>query len=137
MAQDTYIKRPSDTIVASFDFSDFVLLAVGDGDLAADITFLLHAGEGITVTPDMPTVGLINLTLTGGVMGRVYSFGIEASSPSGRSQVDMRVLRVRDPTLFALLPDSNAVLIGGSGNAFVTETADVLVTESGDILVWE
>jgi hypothetical protein len=90
----------------------------------------------LTIATENPETGLINATVSSGAMGRVYDVGMEGRTTAGDSIVDMRKVRVRDPSLFDLLPSETEIPIGG-GNRFVTHGGEYLVTDTGDYLVWE
>lgn len=101
---DNYIKRPSDVLDAVIDLRDFVAEVAAQGIAPEDVTFRLRNDPGINVTSTMPEIGLLKLRVSGGVMGRVYLVGAEASTPDGDSQIEMSRVRVRDPSLFDSLP---------------------------------
>jgi hypothetical protein len=131
-----YIKRPSDIITVQFDLREWVADRVAEGAVEEDIEFRLRATSGLAIETESSVTGLINATVSGGDMGRVYDIGMEARTIDGDSMVDMRKVRVRDPSLFDLLPSETEIPIGG-GNRFVTDGGEYLVTDTGDYLVWE
>jgi hypothetical protein len=130
------VKRPTDIRVERFDFGEKVAEWVAEGTLVADIGYTLRSSAGITVACELidASLGLLDVTINGGQMGVVYDYGIEARTPSGDSDIDMRKVRVRDPSLFPLLPTDSEVVIGDF--RIVTETGEVLVTETGEELAW-
>lgn len=117
MASTSYVKRPGDTITVPFDMRAFVTAVGLQGVLPAAVVFEVRSQVGITVTSAMSTIGLVVLTVSGGTVGRVYEIGVAASAPSGDSSVDMATVRVRDPSLFTLLPTGTAP---GAGAATTT-----------------
>lgn len=115
---DNYIKRPNDVLDAEFDLRDFVASVAAQGVAPGDVAFKLRNEPGISVTSEMPEVGLIKMRVSGGLVGRVYQIGVEASTADGDSMVEMSRVRVRDPSLFDALPP--APNEGGPGS-YMTE----------------
>lgn len=101
---DNYIKRPNDILDAEFDLRDFVASVATQGVAPGDVGFKLRNEPGISVTSEMPEIGLIKMRVSGGLVGRVYQIGVEASTLDGDSHVEMSRVRVRDPSLFDALP---------------------------------
>lgn len=122
---DNYIKRPSDVIDVQFDLRDFVAAVGLQGVAPEDVQFLLRNEPGITITSTMGAIGLIDMSVSGGTMGRVYLIGVEATTPDGDSKVEVSRVRVRDPSLFALLPSDSET----------TPTGDVIADPAGDLLI--
>jgi len=119
MYATNYIKRPSDVIDAQFDLRDFVAAVGLQGVAPEDITFTVRNETGITVTSNMTTIGLLDLRVSGGTIGRVYVIGVEATTVDGDSRVEVSRVRVRDPSLFYLLPDTSVV---DDGSTYVLDT---------------
>lgn len=119
-----YIKRPSDVLDAEFDLRDFVAAVGLQGVAPEDVSFRLRNEPGIDVSSTMPVIGLIHMRISGGTMGRVYLVGVEATTTDGDSRVEMSRVRVRDPSLFDLLPPGDGE-ISPPTNTYV-ETGYVL-----------
>lgn len=122
---DAYVKRPSDSTLVEFDLRAFVAEVVAGGGQSSEILFDLRQEPGITVVSEMPEVGLVRCTVTGGAAGRVYRLALEAVAADGDAKVDQTLIRVRDPSLFGLLPPDSEAAVGG----------DVVVDPDGDRLV--
>lgn len=122
---DAYVKRPNDVLLVQFDVRDFVAAQVAAGAVEAEILFNLRQEAGVTVASTMSTPGLVDVTVTGGVVGRVYRLALEAEAFGYGSKVVPMRIRVRDPALFTLLPSDSEAAVGG----------DVLVDPDGDRLV--
>ncbi len=113
---DAYVKTPAATIECEFALRAFVAAQAALGVSSASLSFLLRSEPGITVTSSMPEVGLVIVSVAGGAMGRVYQLGVQATAPDGDSAVSMTRIRVRDPSLFNLLPGGTTVTppVGGA-----------------------
>lgn len=122
---DAYVKRPSDSIEVEFDLRDFVAQVVADGGVAAEILFDIRQEAGITVSSTMPETGLVLCAVSGGASGRVYRLAVSALAADGDSRIEATRIRVRDPSLFDLLPADSEAAVGG----------DVMVDPDGDRLV--
>jgi hypothetical protein len=72
---DAYVKRPNDVLLVQFDVRDFVAEQVAAGAVAAEILFNLRQEAGVTVTSTMSTPGLVDCTVTGGVIYCAGKFG--------------------------------------------------------------
>jgi hypothetical protein len=91
----------------------------------------MRSDPGVTIASSLQVTGLIALTVSGGDIGRVYSIGIEARAPDGDSAVDVKRVRVRDPSLFEILPGGTAL-----GDQFIVDpVGDFLVDPVGDFIV--
>ena len=130
----THAKRPDETLTVTLDFSDFIA-RVGD---EAVITYNLRADLGITVEANSSTPGVFEITLSGGDLGRAYSFGIEAETAEGESKVQLHRIRLRET---ANTWDSVPVVgaIGGGNNAIYLVDADgnFLADSLGQVLYLE
>lgn len=104
-----YIKRPSETVRAEFDMRGFV--AEVDPEV---VTFVTRFEEGLAIVDVTAVAGLIELDVSGGLAGRVYEFGVEATTTSGQSRVDTRRMRLVEPALLAPADPSSYVIDGGS-----------------------
>jgi len=113
---DAYTKRPDDLTKVVFDMRSFV--AEVDPN---PVTFLLKVEEGIFATDVSTTPGLIELEIGGGRTGRVYLFGIEATTSDGQSRTDMRRMRLVDPSEWPIV-DTTPVPVGS--NAPQSQYAD-------------
>lgn len=122
---DAYVKRPSDETIVTFDLRSFVAEVDADGGDTSLIEFNVRQEMGISVVSSMGELGLVTCIVTGGAMGRVYRLSLEAVAANGDSKVDATRIRVRDPSLFNLLPSDSEAAVGG----------DVLVDPEGDRLV--
>jgi hypothetical protein len=122
---DSYVKRPSDSLSIEFDVRTFVAAVVAAGGQSSAIEFNVRQEPGITVTSEMPEVGLVRCTVLGGNAGRVYRVALEAVAADGDSTVDQTVVRVRDASVFGLLGLDTEAAVGG----------DVVVDPAGDRLV--
>lgn len=100
-------KRPGATLAVRLDFTDFAAAAGSEA-----VTYELRADPGITVHADAPDVGVIDLEVSGGTTGRQYHFGVEARIPSGASEIQNNLLRVREPRDWGTVP-----VIGPIGDA--------------------
>ncbi len=89
---DAYVKAPTETLRIEFDFRDFV--ASVDPEV---VTFVFLGEAGLTLADSTTVPGLIEMDVTGGVTGRVYRVGVEASTPSGEATSDTRRVRLREP----------------------------------------
>jgi hypothetical protein len=128
---DNYVKRPSDVIDVQFDLSEFVTEQQANGVAPEDISYTMRSDPGVTIASSLQVTGLIALTVSGGDIGRVYSIGIEARAPDGDSAVDVKRVRVRDPSLFEILPGGTAL-----GDQFIVDpVGDFLVDPVGDFIV--
>ena len=133
---EVYIKRPADTITVEFDFREFVARVATDGVASGDIRFAVRSAPGITVSSAMSIPGLVVCTVSGGDMGRVYQIGLDATTPDGESQAEVRKVRVRDPSLFGLLPATSEVVLGDASTAtyLTMPNGDRLTMPNGDYL---
>lgn len=105
---DAYIKRPSATLRVEFDMRVFAASVSPE-----IVTYVIRCEAGLTITDRTTIVGLLELDVGAGLAGRVYQFGVEATTPSGQSRVDMRKMRLVDVALPSALTPSS-VLIPGS-----------------------
>jgi hypothetical protein len=132
---DVIVKRPTDIRTERFDFRTFVAQVVAEGVPIEDVSYTLRATAGITISASVFNVdGQLDVTISGGAVGVVYDYGIEAKTPEGDSAVDMRKVRVRDPSLFPLLPTTGEIVIGDF--RIVTDTGEVWVTDTGEEIHW-
>lgn len=110
MATQAYVKRPADTLKIKIDQRSFVKTVQTQGGLAGDIAWTVKNSPGITVTASMTTLGLTNFTVAGGVLGRVYSIGMEAKALDGDSDVEMVTIRVREEAEYTDLGTGTVVV---------------------------
>jgi hypothetical protein len=135
LMSDVIVKRPTDIVTVRFDFREFVTRVVAEGVAVEDVSYTLRAQAGVTISASLvDNAGLLDVVVSGGAIGVVYDYGIEAKTPEGDSSVDVRKVRVRDPSLFPVLPTTGETVLGTFH--LVTDTGDDLVTEAGDFLIW-
>jgi len=116
---DSYVKRPDDTLKVQFDMRSFV----AEVDPSA-VTFFVKSEEGIDVEDESTVTGLIELSITNGRIGRVYLLGIEATTSDGQSRVDMRRVRLVDPSEWPGLPPGTPVGPGASQSLYADNYSD-------------
>lgn len=130
MPLPSYQKRPKDAIQVVFDFRPFVAAVA-----PSFVTFALKSQPGIFIEQAQDPAYVYTLTIYGGKAGRHYVFGIEATSVSGMSKLDLRRLRVREaitsvaaagvlpPSFFVLFDEMGNVLVDAEDNALIYEEA--------------
>ncbi len=125
----SYQKRPKDAINVVFDFRPFV-----ESVAPSFVSFSLKSQPVSLIEQTQDPQYVYTLTLYGGKAGRHYIFGIEATSLSGMSKLDLRRLRVREaiatitsvpvlPTFFVLLDETGNLLVDDLDNALILEEA--------------
>lgn len=87
---DAYVKGKNEQITIEFDMREFVARVAPEA-----VTFVYRAEPGLVIGDKTMTLGLIEMTVGGGIVGRVYKVGIEASTVSGQSISDTRLVRLR------------------------------------------
>ena len=124
----SYTKRVAEVRHVPFDFRDFV---AGLGGATAVYSLRFEPGIGAVLTETAP--GLLDVALSGGAVGRVYEFGVEASTTDGsRSLVMVSMVRLREPTAWSGLSTST---IADDAGPFLADADDtLLVNDSGQIL---
>jgi hypothetical protein len=131
MAKQTYTVRPSELAAIQFDFRDWVAARVAEGQTAGTLVFEMRFSAGLTVNSTSPEIGLIDVTATSTRIGGVFEIGIEGRAPDGDSIVDVRKVRVRDPSVFEQLPeDESAVdfVVDPLGNFLVDPLGNFIVS---------
>lgn len=123
---NSYVKRPGDTLTVEFDFAEFV-------ERNGPARYILKAEPGVTIATTIAAQDVMHLAITGGAIGRVYRFGFEATTDEGDSLTDMRILRIRDAQGYG--DDRVKVEDGELVPSLTTEDGTVLKTEGGET-VW-
>lgn len=126
---NSYVKRPDDTLAVEFDFTEFAARVDPE-----PIEYLLKAEAGLTIAAAVTSANVIGLVITGGSIGRVYRFGFEAKTQEGDSQVDMRVLRIREPLDLSNVDDVTLIDPDEISEILTTLLGEVLTTEDGETL---
>lgn len=118
--QDAYTKRESDVVSIPFTFSDF-------NEAAGPLTYVARGDEGLTLDLSQADPGVPMLAVGGGKAGRVYRFGIEATSADGSdSEVKLRTMRLREPGLWADMQTPSEEPHRPTSNAYVKRPGQAL-----------
>ena len=105
---DAYVKGKNEQLTIEFDMREFVARVAPEA-----VTFVYRAEPGLVLGDKTMTLGLIQMTVGGGIVGRVYKVGVEASTGSGKSISDTRLVRLREPALPPIVIPSTAPLPSG------------------------
>lgn len=93
-----HVKAPDTTLLLQLDFTAFAL-RFAEGA----VLYTLRAERGISVIADRQAPGVIELTITGGVLGQGYTVGVEATA-GGQRQVQLHRIRLLDTREWEALP---------------------------------
>lgn len=121
----THDKRPADTLKVQIDFSEFEAAAGG-----SEVSYSMRSDVGIDVEVDIEGF-VYTLTVTGGTLGRAYTFGIEGRSADGDSTVRLHRVRLREVQDWTSIPDFP---IGGSITVYVDADGNVLLDADGNVI---
>jgi hypothetical protein len=104
-----YTKRPQDDLSITFDLRGFVARMVSEGTAAEEISFSVRQAPGFDVASSMAVRGLVACEVSGGDLGKFYHLGVDATAPDGSSQSEVCRVRVRDASLYDVLPPESEV----------------------------